>query len=199
MDASVWILNLAILAVVLSADLGRRKVGPLRLLRPVIAAAIIIPFFFKGAASSGRGLALELAGLAVGLALGVLAGTLIRCQPRQPGRPPCFPGRPAVCRRLGRGLGRAHLLHLRRQPRFGAQLGRWMAANQITVGALTDSLIFLSLAMLLGRTGILAAKARAATPRAPAPPPPRMASTARSAPGDAAATRAGPLRTARAG
>ena len=169
MDTSVLIPSILVLALVLATDLGTRTVGKLRLIRPFIAAAVIIPLYVKGMATSGHGLQLELAGLAAGLLAGLLAAACMTVTPgTKPGTAVSHAG-PAYAAvwivvtgaRLFFDYGSQHL--------FAAQLVHFGVTYQITVAALTDALIFFSLAMLLSRTGSLAIRASRARTTSTAP------------------------------
>src|SRR5436305_3982248 len=78
------IVNGVVLVTVLASDLGpARKIGRMRMLRPLIAAAVIIPLFITRPVGHGTGLALEIAGVVAGLLAGLAAGALMRVH-RQP-------------------------------------------------------------------------------------------------------------------
>jgi hypothetical protein len=154
------IVNGVVLATVLATDLGpARKITKLRLLRPVIAAAVIIPFFVDWPASHGMALAVEIAGVAAGLLAGLAASTLMSVY-RSPttGQPVSRAGLPyaifwtvIIGARAAFSYGSVHW--------FTAPLVSWGIAHQVSVAALTDGLIFMAIAMILVRTVALDVRA----------------------------------------
>jgi hypothetical protein len=147
------IVNGAVLVAVLYSDTGQaRKIGVVRILRPFVIAAAIIPLFMDRPVTRGTGLVLELAGIAAGLLCGFIAITLMDVY-RSPetGKPVSRAALPysilwivVIAARAAFSYGADHW--------FSAQLTNWCAAHQVTSAAITDGLIFMAIAMLLVRT-----------------------------------------------
>ncbi len=147
------IVNGVVLATVLASDLGStRKVSRIRLLRPVIAAAVIIPLFISQPVTRGMGLAVEIAGAIAGLLAGLAAAALMGVY-RSPktGGPVSRAGAPyailwivIIGARAAFSYGAEHW--------FQGPLVSWAIAHQVSLAALTDGLIFMAIAMVLVRT-----------------------------------------------
>ncbi|MGI8678477.1 MAG: hypothetical protein ACR2LX_07305 [Jatrophihabitans sp.] len=174
----VVVLNLIMLAVVLETDLGRRKITALRVARPIVTAAIIVPFFFTGVTTSGWGLTLEVVGVVVGVLLGLAAGSLL---------PVSFdPARRMAVSRGGAGyaalwtaLTAARLLFAYgAQHWFARPLGTFLYEHQIGANAVSDTFIFLSVTMLLTRTARLRVGRTRETRRAQSVPRPLQSNSA---------------------
>ena len=149
------IVNGVVLATVLATDLGpARKIGPMRLLRPVIAAAAIVPLFLYRPVTHGTGLVVEIAGVIAGL-LGGLAASA--------GAPYAILWIVIIGARAAFSYGSVSW--------FKASLASWAAANQVTAAAITDGLIFMALAMVLVRTAGLGIRASRLPARALAAQP----------------------------
>jgi hypothetical protein len=164
------IVNGVVLATVLASDLGQeRKIGPMRMLRPVVAAAVIIPIFIDKPATHGNALLVELAGIVAGVLGGLVAVALTRVyrSPRT-GKPVSQAGWPyaifwtvIIAARAAFSWGAAHW--------FTSSLVSWAIANQVSEAAITDGLIFMAVAMVLVRTGGLRVRASRLPDGAPLP------------------------------
>jgi hypothetical protein len=164
------IVNGVVLATVLASDLGpARKIGPARLLRPVIAAAVIIPLFVDRPSANGSSVAVELAGVLAGL-LGGLAAAALMSVYRSPetGKPVSRAAAPyaifwtvVIAARAAFSYGAAHW--------FTAQIVSWAVTNHVSEASIVDGLIFMAIAMILVRTIGLGVRASRLPARAPAP------------------------------
>ncbi|HEY5018661.1 MAG TPA: hypothetical protein VII59_17980 [Streptosporangiaceae bacterium] len=155
------IINGAVLIAVLEGDLGpHRKIGKLRILRPLITVAVIIPLFIDSPVTHGNGLLIELAGVAAGLLGGAVVSALMRVyRSQQTGRPVSAAGFPyaivwvvIVGARAAFSIGATNW--------FPAQLDQWCLVHQVSGTAITDGLIFMALTMVLVRTASLGSRAR---------------------------------------
>jgi hypothetical protein len=153
------IVNGIVLAATLEADLGpHRKIGKLRIVRPLATVAMVIPLFLAAPVTHGNGLLIELAGVAAGLLCGLLVSTLMSVY-RSPKT-----GRPATAAGFGYAIAWTLIVGARAAFSYGsvhwfpAQIGQWAVAHQVTQAAITDGLIFMAIAMVLTRTLSLAAR-----------------------------------------
>ncbi|TWP36644.1 hypothetical protein [Leekyejoonella antrihumi] len=165
------IVNGVVLITVLASDLGPdRKIGRMRILRPLIAAAVIIPLFVKQPVGHGTGLTVELAGAAAGLLAGVVVGALMHVY-RHP-----ITGAPVS--RAGSGYAAVWVLIIGARTAFsyGAAhwftlpLVNWAIAHDVSIAAVTDGLIFMAIIMVVARTASLAVRAARITPAEPTAP-----------------------------
>jgi hypothetical protein len=141
MSASILIVNLAVLLAVLSSDLGTRKVGGLRIARPLLLAVGIVPLFIEHPATAGSGEALELALTGLGALLGTMASGYLVSQAGA-----------AYGIFWGAVIGARLLFTYGANHWFSSALVHWMSTNRISADALTDGLIFMAIAMTLTRT-----------------------------------------------
>ncbi|SFW74602.1 hypothetical protein [Amycolatopsis australiensis] len=167
MTANIVIMQLAILAVVLESDLGRRKIGWFRVGRPIIGVALIVPFFFTSLPTGGNDLLLQGASALAGAALGLFAVCPLLVsvdyhpdwRRRWPRASPSS-GRPAAVSRSGVGYAAVWVAVTAARLGFayGAQhifpvgLGEFMTSHHLSEVALTNGFIFLSVSMSLFRS-----------------------------------------------
>ncbi|MCQ4082316.1 hypothetical protein NGB36_17330 [Streptomyces sp. RB6PN25] len=151
---------MTILGIVLATDLGRRRLTNVRMLRSLLAVAIVIALFVHSLPTSGNDVSMQLAGIGLGAICGLTAGALL----------PARRGLNGDIWTSG-GVGYALLWFVVSGSRvlFAYGTEHWFSHAIITFSidyklsgpdVYANAFVFMSLAMVLARTAVLLAKRR---------------------------------------
>jgi hypothetical protein len=160
MSTPLTLLNLAIVGLLLARDLGHRRVNVLAMLRPLLLAAVIVPFVMPGWDMTGNGLVLELVTVATGAGLGLLACAFMRVSVDSSGQAWTDAG-------VGYAVVWVVIAALRQCIIYGAQhwftkaLGRFLFDNHISVTAFADSIMLFTLTTVIANRLAILARSRA--------------------------------------
>ncbi|HEY3870346.1 MAG TPA: hypothetical protein VGM10_18415 [Actinocrinis sp.] len=182
MTASIVFLQLFVLGVVLESDVGRRKIGWFRVVRPVIGVSAIIPGYLTSVPTGSGDLVLQAVGAGSGILLGLVSVSPLFVSvyfdpayrshlshiTRRTGTRGTVVSRAGVgyaliwigltLFRLGFAYGAQHV--------FPGALAQFMIEHRLSADALTNAFIFLSLGMDLFRSILLAGRGWTVTRRA---------------------------------
>jgi hypothetical protein len=154
-DVKFLVFNLLILAITLESDLGVRKIRWFRVLRPAVSALVAVPFFFKGLDTSAWGLLLDAGALVLGLSLGFGACRLMTFRIDATDRQPRTRASWWYAIGWSAVAGVKILLTYAVTTWFPHDVGRFMAAHQLTPDSIRAAFIFLALGSPLARPAYL--------------------------------------------
>jgi hypothetical protein len=163
MSTPQYALNVGLLVYVLASNLGTRRLSSARLLLPVALVAVAGWFFLRDIPTRGHDVQLEVIGVIVGAALGVLAGLLVGVRRTPAGELLTQAGAAyavlwvvVIGGRVAFAYGAEHW--------FAQSIGQFSMAHQITgADAWTTAFVLMALAMVLVRVLVTSARMQVLT------------------------------------
>ncbi|TVL91770.1 hypothetical protein [Streptomyces sp. SAJ15] len=149
-----------ILTIILATDIGHKKITTTRMVRSVVAVAVIIAIFVHSFPTQGNDVSLQLVGVGVGVISGLIAGTLLPAYRHESGEIYTIGG-------VGYALVWVVLSSGRVLFAYGAE--HWFTEDLIRFSidykisgqdTYANAFVFMSLAMVLTRTAVLLTKMR---------------------------------------
>ena len=162
MSTIQYLLNAGLLAFVLWANVGTRTVSRGRFTLPLLLVAVAAVVFLRDMPTAGNDVGLELAGVAAGVVMGLVAAALVRIDRDAGGRLVMRAGIAYAAVWIA-VIGGRMLFAYGAEHWFGAAISRFSMAHQITgAEAWTAAFVLMALAMVTVRvaaTGFATARA----------------------------------------